>query len=264
MGEDSMDIAPTWILPAFRLLILSFVAILFLTTQVIAGELMVAVAANFAPPFREVATEFEKATGHTLQVVSGSSGNFYAQIKNGAPFDVFFSADDERPKLLEDEGLAMAGSRFTYAVGRLVLWSPDPALVAGEETLKTGTFMHLAMANPKTAPYGAAAMQAMQKIGVWEKLQPRVVMGENLGQTMGFIESGNADLGFVALSQALDPKLKNKGSRWDVPIHMHEPIKQDMVLLTKGKDNPAARALMEFMGGPKAKAIIERYGYALK
>jgi molybdate transport system substrate-binding protein len=136
--------------------------------------------------------------------------------------------------------------------------------VAGEETLKTGTFMHLAMANPKTAPYGAAAMQAMQKLGVWEKLKPRVVMGENLGQTMGFVESGNAELGFVALSQALDPKLKNKGSRWDVPIHMHEPIKQDLVLLAKGKDNPAAKALMEFMGDLKAKTIIERYGYALK
>src|SRR6478672_11186973 len=139
--------------------LLSLVLVILAVTPALAEQALVAVAANFVPPFREVSTEFEKATGHTVQVASGPSGGFYSQIKNGAPFDVFFSADDERPKLLEDEGLAIAGSRFTYAVGRLVLWSPDPALVAGEETLKTGTFMHLAMANPKTAPYGAAAMQ---------------------------------------------------------------------------------------------------------
>ncbi len=134
-----------------------------------------AVAANFVPPFREVAMEFEKATGHTVQVASGSSGNFYTQIKNGAPFDVFFSADSERPKLLEEEGLGVKGSRFTYAIGRLVLWSPDPNLVKGEDTLRSEKFKHLAIANPKTAPYGVAAKQAMQKLGVWETVQPRLV-----------------------------------------------------------------------------------------
>lgn len=233
-------------------------------TPVFAEQVLVAVAANFVPPFHEIALEFEKATGHHVRVVSGSSGNFYSQIKNGAPFDVFFSADDERPKLLENDGMAVRGSRFTYAIGRLVLWSPDPGLVAGEDTLKTGVFKHLAIANPKTSPYGAAAMQTMQKLEVWEKLQPWIVMGENLGQTMGFIESGNVELGLVALSQVMDPKLQAKGARWDVPTHLHEPIKQDMVLLAKGKDNPAAKSLMEFMGRPPAKAIIERYGYALK
>ena len=244
--------------------LLSLVLFFLSVTPALAEQVLVAVAANFVPPFREVAMEFEKATGHTIQVASGSSGNFYAQIKNGAPFEVFFSADNERPKLLEDEGLGVKGSRFTYAIGRLVLWSPDPSLVKGEDTLRSASFKRLAVANPKTAPYGVAAMQAMQKLGVWESLQPRIVMGESLGQTMGFIESGNAELGFLALSQVLDPKIKGKGGRWDVSNDLHEPIQQDVVLLTKGKNNPAAKALMEFIGGPQATAIIERYGYELK
>lgn len=233
-------------------------------TPVFAEQVLVAVAANFIPPFRELAVEFEKSTGHRVQVAAGSSGNFYSQIKNGAPFDVFFSADMDRPTLLEDEGFGVKDSRFTYAVGRLVLWSPNADLIKGEETLRSKNFKRLAVANPKTAPYGLAAMQTMQKLELWDRLQPQIVMGENLGQTMGFIESGNAQLGFVALSQALDPKVKGKGSRWDVPINLHEPIKQDVILLTKGKDNQAARALMEFMGSPQAKTIIERYGYELK
>ena len=244
--------------------LLSLVLFSLSVTPALAEQAMVAVAANFVPPFREVALEFEKATGHTVQVASGASGNFFTQIKNGAPFDVFFSADAERPKLLEDDGLAVKGSRFTYAIGRLVLWSADPNLVKGADTLRSEKFKHLAIANPKAAPYGVAAMQTMQKLGVWESVQSRLVLGESLGQTIGFIESGNAELGFLALSQVLDPKMKGKGGRWDVPINLHEPIKQDVVLLTKGKNNPAANALMEFMGGPQAKAIIERYGYELK
>ncbi len=233
-------------------------------TPSFAEQALVAVAANFVPPFREIAIEFEQATGHQLQVAGGSSGNFYSQIKNGAPFDVFFSADMERPKLLEDEGLGVKDSRFTYAIGRLVLWSPNENLIKGEETLRLKQYKRLAIANPKAAPYGLAAMQAMQKMELWDSLQPHIVMGESLGQTMGFIESGNAQLGFVAFSQVLDPKIKGKGSRWDIPNNLHEPITQDVILLTKGKDNPAAKALMEFMGGPQAKTIIKRYGYELK
>ena len=229
-----------------------------------AEEVQVAVAANFVPTFKEIVAEFEKASKHSVQFNAGSSGKFYAQIKNGAPFDVLLSADDERPKLLEDEGLGVKGSRFTYAVGRLVLWSHDPTLVTGKDTLKTASFKHLAIANPKTAPYGAAAMQAMMKLDVWESLQPRIVMGENLGQTSGFLESGNAELGFLALSQVLDEKLKGKGSRWDVPENLHEPIQQDAVLLTKGQSNPAAKDLMEFLHSPQARSIIERYGYQVK
>lgn len=233
-------------------------------TSAFADQALVAVAANFIPPFREIAIEFETTTSHTLRVAAGSSGNFYAQIKNGAPFDVFFSADAERPKLLEDEGLGVKESRFTYAIGRLVLWSPNENLIKGEETLRLKRYKRLAMANPKTAPYGVAAMQAMQKLELWDRLQPHIVMGESLGQTMGFIESGNAQLGFVALSQIVDPKIKGKGSRWDVPNHFHEPIKQDAILLMKGKGNPAAKSLLEFIRGPQARGIIERYGYVLK
>lgn len=232
-------------------------------TPAFAESVLVAVAANFIPPFREIAIEFERSSGHRVRVVPGSSGNFYAQIKNGAPFDLFFSADVERPKVLEEEGLGVQGSRVTYAIGHLVLWSPHSDLLKGAETLSAQQFKHLAMANPKTAPYGAAAMQTMQKLGVWDKLQPRIVMGENLGQTMGFIESGNAELGFVSLSQALDPKLKIKGARWEVPTDLHDPIRQDVLLLVKGKDNPAATALLEFVKYPKAKEIIERYGYTV-
>ncbi len=233
-------------------------------TPASAEQALVAVAANFIPPFREIAIEFEAATGHTLRVAAGSSGNFYSQMKNGAPFDLFLSADAERPKLLEAEGLGVKDSRFTYAIGRLALWSPNPDLVKGEQTLRSEHFKYLAIANPKIAPYGVAAIQTMQKLGVWENVQPRMVMGENLGQTMGFIESGNAQLGFVALSQVLDPKIKGKGSRWDVPKHLHEPIKQDAILLTKGNKNAAAKGLMEFLRSLTAQAIIERYGYELK
>lgn len=233
-------------------------------TPALAEQVLVAVAANFVPPFREVAMEFEKSSGHSVQVAAGSSGNFFAQIKNGAPFDVFFSADSERPQRLGEEGFGVKESRFTYAFGRVVLWSPDADLVKGEETLRSKKFKRLAMANPKTAPYGVAAMQTMQKLELWESLQPQIVMGENLGQTMGFVESGNAPLGFLALSQVMDPKYKGKGSRWLIPISLHEPIQQDVILLTKAKDNQAAKALMEFMHGPEAKAIIERYGYELK
>ncbi|MBX3331971.1 MAG: molybdate ABC transporter substrate-binding protein [Nitrospira sp.] len=242
------------------LLVIASVAV----TSAFAEQALVAVAANFIPPFREIAMEFEKSTGHQLQVAGGSSGNFYSQIKNGAPFDVFFSADNARPKKLEDEGLGVKDTRFTYAIGRLVLWSPNDVLVKGEETLRSKKFKRLTIANPKTAPYGVAAMQTLQTLELWESVQPQIVMGESIGQTMGFIESGNAQLGFVALSQVMDPKVKGKGSRWDVPTNLHEPIKQDVILLTKGKDNSAAKALLEFMSSLQARTIIERYGYELK
>lgn len=237
---------------------------LFAAVPVNAEQVQVAVAANFVPAFKDIVAQFEKQSGHTVHVSAGSSGKFYAQIKNGAPFEVFLSADDERPKVLEEEGFGVKGTRFTYAVGRLVLWSLDSALVTGEETLKSGVFKHLAIANPKTAPYGAAAMQTMMKLGVWETLQPRIVMGENIGQTSGFLESGNAEVGFLALSQVLDEKLKGKGSRWEVPESLHEPIRQDAVLLTKGQDNPAAKALLEFLRNAQTRSVIERYGYQVK
>lgn len=235
-------------------------------TPAFAEQVQAAVAPNFVPAFREVSIEFEQATGHHVRMVSGSSGKLYSQIENGAPFDVFLSADMARPKLLEEGGLGVPGTRFTYAIGHLVLWSPHADLVKGAETLFSKNYTHLAITNSKNAPYGLAAIQVMQKLRIWDKLQPQhiIVVGENIGQTMELIEAGHAELGFVALSQVMDPKIKGKGSRWDVPNHLHEPIKQDIILLTKGKDNPAAKALMEFMGGPQAKAIIERYGYGMR
>ena len=244
--------------------LLSVMFLFLAVTPTLAEQALVAVAANFVPPFREIALEFEKTTTHRLQVSGGSSGNFYSQIKNGAPFDVFFSADMERPKLLEDEGVGVKDTRFTYAIGRLVLWSSNADLIKGEETLRSKKFKRLAIANPKTAPYGVAAMQTLQKLELWESVQPQIVMGESIGQTMGFIESGNAQLGFVALSQTLDSKIQGQGSLWDVPGNLHDPIKQDVILLAKGRDNPAAKALMEFIRGSEAKTIIERYGYELK
>jgi molybdate transport system substrate-binding protein len=229
-----------------------------------ADDVTAAVAANFLPAFRVIAVEFEQATGHHLNTVSGSSGKFYSQIIHGAPFDVFFSADRERPQRLEAEGFVVNGSRFTYAVGRLILWSPDPGLVRGEGTLRIGAFEHLAIANPLLAPYGAAARQAMMNLGLWDLLQPRIVQGESLGQTMGFISSGNADLGFVALSQILDPTFKQTGSRWDIPLDLYDPINQDVVLLVRGRSNPGARALLEYVRGPDAQQVIQHFGYGLK
>lgn len=228
------------------------------------GRVRVAAAADLNVALGELVTKFGASHDVDVSVSYGSSGTFYAQLLNQAPFDLFLSADVAYPNQLASRGLTLPQSEFTYAIGRLVLWSPDPNLVKGEDTLRSGKFKHLAIANPKTAPYGMAAMQAMQKLGVWESIQPRLVMGEGLGQTMGFIESGNAELGFLALSQVMDPKIAGKGGRWDVPVDLHEPIQQDVVLLTKGKDNPAAKALMEFMEGPQAKSIIVRYGYELK
>jgi molybdate transport system substrate-binding protein len=245
-------------------LLAALVVVVGLAIPARAEEVTCAVAANFLPAFRSIAIEFERATGHQVKAISGSSGRFYGQIKNGAPFDVFFSADQVRPQRLEDEGFAIRGSRFTYAVGRLVLWSPDPALVTGETTLRTGHFKYVAMANPQLAPYGAAAQQVMVKLGLWKRLQPRIVRGESLGQTMGFITSGNAELGFVALAQVLDPAAARGGSRWEIPQDLHDPLDQDAVLLTNGRANRAATALLEYVRTPDARRMIERFGYGIK
>jgi molybdate transport system substrate-binding protein len=225
-----------------------------------AGEVKAAVAANFTAAMKEIAPAFEAATGHTLVASYGSTGKIYAQIKNGAPFEVFLAADQKRPQMLEEEGVA--SGRFTYAVGRLVLWSADPDLVDAEgAVLKSGSFRHLAIANPVTAPYGAAAMQVIERLGLQDALEPKLVRGDNIAQTYQFVATKNAELGFVALAQvALDPA----GSRWSVPAELHDPIRQDAVLLDKGKDNPAAVALMEYLKGPEARAVIERFGYGVE
>ena len=227
-----------------------------------AGEVQVAVAANFAAPMEKLAEQFQKDTGHKAILASGATGKFYAQIRHGAPFEVLLSADDETPARLEAEGHAVANSGFTYAVGRLVLWSAKAQYVdAGGAVLRTGNFKHLAIANPKTAPYGAAAVAAIAKLGLTARLQPRLVQGENIAQAWQFASTGNAELGFVARSQVWRDGAFTTGSGWIVPASMHAPIRQDAALLTRGAKNPAATALLQYLRSEKAKAIIRSYGY---
>ncbi len=227
-----------------------------------AGEVQVAVAANFAAPMHKIAEDFEQDTGHKLLVIVGSTGKHYAQIKNGAPFDVLLAADAATPKRLEDEGLTVAGRRFTYAVGKLVLFSARPNFVDNAGVVLTGGgFAHLALANPQTAPYGAAAKQALQSLGLYQSLQAKIVLGENIAQTFEFVFTGNAELGFVALSQVAPPDKVVAGSWWPVPAGLYSPIRQDAVLLKKGAGNPAALALMQYLRSDKALAVMRAYGY---
>lgn len=225
-------------------------------------QVSVAVAANFLTPLRAIEAEFETATGHELVLISGSTGQLYAQIANGAPFDVLLAADAERPKRLADEGLGVPSSVFTYALGRLALWSADPELVDASTlvSLVELDVRWIAIANPELAPYGAAARQVLESLGVWDALQPRMVTGQNVAQTFTLVVTRNADVGFVALSQALD--YENGASYAVVSEALHGPIRQDAVLLRRGQENPAARELMEFLRGPAAVSIIERQGYA--
>lgn len=238
--------------------------VLGLSTSLQAAEVQVAVAANFTAPMQKIAADFEKATGHKAALSFGSTGKFYAQIKNGAPFAVFLAADDATPARLEKEGMAVAGSRFTYAIGQLALWSAKRGYVDDKgEVLKKGAFDHLAIANPKLAPYGAAAVEALTKMGLLGGVESRFVRGENIAQTFQFVSTGNAELGFVALSQIYEGGKLKSGSAWIVPPGLHTPIRQDAVLLTKGKDNPAADALIKFLKTDQARAAIKSYGYAL-
>ncbi|HBZ92431.1 MAG TPA: molybdate ABC transporter substrate-binding protein [Pseudomonas sp.] len=228
----------------------------------IADEVKVAVAANFTAPIQVLAPEFEKATGHKLVASFGATGQFYAQINNGAPFDVFLSADDTTPAKLEGEGASVPGSRFTYAIGSLVLWSADASYLDGTDAaLKAGQFKHLSIANPKAAPYGLAATQVLDKLGLGVAVKAKLVEGQNITQAHQFVSTGNAELRYVELSLVyMDGKLSS-GSAWIVPGELHEPIRQDAVILNKGADNPAAAALVEFLKGPQAARIIEAYGY---
>lgn len=228
-----------------------------------AAEVAVAVAANFTAPLEKIATAFEKASGHHLVISSGSSGKLYAQISGGAPFAAMLSADAERPARLEKEGAAVAGTRFTYAIGKLVLWSMEPGLVdpAGA-VLGSSRFRHLAIPDPETAPYGAAARQVLQGLDLWQMLAPRLVQGEDIGQTYQFVATGNAELGFVALSQVRAAG-KLQGSLWIVPAERYRPIEQQAVLLARGKDSPAARAFLGFLRSAPARALIEEFGYGL-
>lgn len=227
-----------------------------------AADVQVAVAANFTAPMQKISAEFARETGHQALLSFGATGKFYAQIKNGAPFQVLLAADEATPAKLEQEGAAVAGSRFTYAVGKLVLWSAKSAIVDPRgEVLKRGGFDHLAIANPRLAPYGLAAVDTMKALGVFGALEGKLVQAENIAQAYQFVATENALLGFVALSQVMEGGVLKGGSAWIVPASLHAPIRQDAVLLAPGQGNPAASALLRYLQGPKARSIIQAYGY---
>ncbi|MBC3205214.1 molybdate ABC transporter substrate-binding protein [Pseudomonas sp. SWRI111] len=235
---------------------------MFTVAAVQADEVQVAVAANFTAPIQAIAADFEKATGHKLIAAYGATGQFYTQIKNGAPFEVFLAADDSTPQKLEAEGETVKGSRFTYAIGTLALWSAKAGYVdAKGEVLADNPFQHLAIANPKTAPYGLAATQVLDKLKLTEATRAKIVEGQNITQAYQFVSTGNAELGFVALSQIYKDGKVSGGSAWIVPADLHQPIRQDAVILNKGKDNPAAKALVDYLKGAKATALIQSFGY---
>jgi molybdate transport system substrate-binding protein len=236
-----------------------FFAIVFLISGAArAANTNVAVAANFTEPAKEIAQLFESKTGHKAVLSFGATGQFYTQITQAAPFQVFLSADESTPDKLVADGLAVANSRFTYAVGKLVLFSTNVTLITGEQTLRFAKFNKIAIADPVTAPYGAAAVQVMKALGVYDALASKIVQGSDIAQTFQFVETGNAELGFVALSQVI---AKQGGSRWMVPANMYSPIRQDAVLLRSGADSEAAKAFLAFMKGPEAAKVIEKFGY---
>jgi molybdate transport system substrate-binding protein len=241
-----------------------FAILMALLAPLYAAEVSVAVAANFAAPMQKIVQAFEQDTGHKAVLSFGSTGMLYAQIRNGAPYQILLSADAEAPNKLEKEGLGVPGSRFTYATGSLVLWSKQPGFVDDKgDVLRTAKFQRIAMANPKLAPYGAAAMETINKLGLQQHLQARIVQGDNIAQTYQFVATENAQLGFVALSQVFADGKIAQGSGWIVPAGAHAPIHQDAILLTKGQDSAAAAALLQYVRGERAKSLIRSYGYEL-
>ncbi len=239
------------------------VGLCLLAFRVDAGEVRAAVAANFTVPVQKIAEQFQADTGHSVKVSYGSTGKFYSQIRNGAPFDVLLAADDTTPDRIGKEGLGDAASRFTYAIGKLVLWSKKPGYVDARGEILRGKFDKLAIANPRLAPYGVAAQETLESLGLWSGLQGRIVMGESISQTQQFADSGNADLAFIALSQTLKDGKTIEGSQWVVPGHLFNPIRQDAIMLTSVQDREATEAFMKYLKGAKAIAIIKSFGYDL-
>jgi len=225
-----------------------------------AATVRVAAAASVEPALAEIGPAFERATGHRLEVIGGATGKLTTQVIQGAPFDVLLAADAEHPEILEKQGLAVAGSRVSYARGRLVLWSPHGGKNLGAGTLRAGRFAHLAIADPATAPYGAAAVAVLRELRVYDALAPKLVLGESVGQTFAFVKSGAAELGFVALSQVAR---ESGGSRWLVPEELHPPLVHQAVLLSRAKDDAAALAFLRSLAGDGAKATLRRFGYSL-
>ncbi|HLV76300.1 MAG TPA: molybdate ABC transporter substrate-binding protein [Marinobacter sp.] len=240
--------------------LLGFCILFSAASAAMAASTHVAVAANFTDAATGIAAAFAEATGHEAVLSFGATGQFYTQITQGAPFDVFLAADDQRPARAVAEGHGVDGTVFTYAIGQLVLYSADEGKVTGAETLQAGDFSKLAIANPETAPYGQAAVETLTTLGIYDTLKPKLVQGQNIGQAYQFVATRNAEVGLVALGQISQSEA---GSRWVVPQELYEPIRQDAVLLSRGADNPAAAAFLEFLKGDEASAIIEQYGYAL-
>jgi molybdate transport system substrate-binding protein len=231
--------------------------------QARAADALAAVAANYAGAMKSLSEAFTGKTGKTIAFTTGSTGKLYAQIAQGAPFDIMLSADARTPEKLEADGLGVAGSRFTYAVGRLTLWSADAGRIGDDPVaaLRDRATLKIAIANPELAPYGAAAREALQSLGAWDAIQPKLVFGENIGQAYSMVESGAAQMGFVALSAVISPERAQTGSRFDIPQELHQPIRQDAILLKHGEANEAARQFLEFLKSPQAREISARYGY---
>ncbi|MDD2701006.1 MAG: molybdate ABC transporter substrate-binding protein [Sideroxydans sp.] len=239
-------------------------ALLMMAQVAQAGEVRVAVAANFTAPMQEIVPLFEQASGHKVSLSFGSTGKFYAQIKQGAPYDAFVAADTKTPKKLDGDGLTVNGSRFVYALGTLVLWSAQPGVVDGKgAVLRKGDFNKLAIGDPKLAVYGTAAQETMEELGLWKILQPKLVRGDNITQTYQFAASGNAELGFIALSQITKGGKVSEGSWWIVPSHYYNPIEQSAVMLSSAQDTEATKAFLAFLKGPQAATVIRSYGYEL-
>jgi molybdate transport system substrate-binding protein len=253
MGELSLKL--TALATAFVALLTSPMA------QAQADVTHVAVAANFTGPAKEIAALFKQKTGREAVLIFGASGNFFTQITHGAPFEVFLSADTERPKAAIDGGFAVPDSLFTYAIGKLVLWSRVIDVTNGEAALKAGNFSKLSIANPVAAPYGTAAVETMKALGVYDALKPKIVQGESIAQAFQFVDTRNAEVGFVALSQLHGV---TEGTRWLVPQALYSPIRQNAALLKTGADSEASKAFLDFLKGPEARAIIEQFGYALE
>ena len=242
-----------------RIFTLIISALLLITKPVIADELKIAVASNFSETIKYLSAEFESQTNHKIKLIFGSTGRHYAQIKNGAPFDIFFAADRLRPQILEKEGLTSADSRFTYAIGKLVLWSPDKRLIDSDsDVLEKSNFDHLSIANPKLSPYGKAAQDFLQSQNLWNPLKKKMVRGENISQAFHFVKSGNAKLGLVAYSQVKHPDKDSQGSFWEVPSSLYSPIEQQVVML---KYSQAGNQFLDYIKSNQAKQLIWSFGY---
>ncbi|MDG2139872.1 MAG: molybdate ABC transporter substrate-binding protein [Gammaproteobacteria bacterium] len=250
----------------YKIFLIAGLYFCFISPQLVTAEsLTIAVASNFADTAKHLVEKFEANSGHDVQLITGSSGRFFAQISNGAPFDIFLSADREKPIALVEAGFARSESRFTYAIGRLALWSRDEMLVSGDASvLQTDKFKRIAIANPRLAPYGIAASEVLNKYGLYDEIRARLVQGENIAQAYQFVFTGNAELGFVALSQVMEGRTLISGSAWIIPEELHRPIRQDAVILAHGMGGSAAEAFMNFMKTPESRAVIASYGYGVE